>query len=162
LTAALDLEVPADTTAPVIVNAAKEPKVVLLSGLIAGTASYQPTPGAGRAVVVRVVDCNTARIVGAHVVLEVDGTVAKITKETTGTGIRKSYFTNLDIPSAAKWTSQSGVVGFLDIPPGTTTLRAVARGKVGGSVQVIGTRKLKLVPDGILTAKISPAVAPAP
>lgn len=151
----LDLDVP--DSGPVLPAAPTKDKVDALSILIGG-ASYTPVAGAGR-VVVRAVDCQGHPLVNAHVVLEVDGKVPAVNAEGE---MRKSYFNDTELPSSGKLTSRSGVVAFLDVPATAKSLRAVARGNVGGTVKVLGLREVPLVQDGVATAKITPFTAPKP
>lgn len=145
----LDLEVPA--SGPVLPAVPTEGKVQALSILIGG-ATYEPTKGAGRAVV-RVKDCALNALANAHVVIEIDGKVKKPSKTD---GLRKSYFSDSEFPGTGTWTSRSGVVAFLELPPGAKSLRIVARGNVGGVTKVIGMRKIPLVADGLVAAKVMP------
>ncbi len=133
--------------------------VEALSSLIGGIA-YKPTPGAGR-LVVRAVDCADLPLANAHVTIEVDGVVPAMVTTSDATGIRKSYFGDAELPGPGKWTSRSGVVAFLDVPNGKA-LRLVVRGKpdAAGAVKVLGIRKLPIVVDGVVTAKISPFKTP--
>ena len=130
-------------------------KVQLLSVLIGGT-SYEPTKGAGRAVV-RVKDCALHALANTHVVLEVDG---KVRRPSKSDGLRRSYFSDTEFPGPNTWTSRSGVVAFLEIPPGAKSIRLVARGKVGGVTKVVGLRTIPLVADGLVAAKVMPFTTP--
>jgi hypothetical protein len=145
----LDLEVP--TTGAVLPAVPTEEKVKLLSILIGGS-SYEPTKGAGRAVV-RIKDCALNALTNTHVVLEVDG---KVRRPSKSEGLRRSYFSDTEFPGTSSWTTRSGVVAFLEIPPGAKAIRIVARGKVGGVSKVIAMRKIPLVADGLVAAKVMP------
>ncbi|MGZ3424367.1 MAG: hypothetical protein ACXWUG_12345 [Polyangiales bacterium] len=149
----LDLDVP--ESGPVLPAVPTVDRVKALSILIAGSA-YDPTPGTGR-VVVRIVDCNTNAVAGAHVTLEVDG---KVVKPGKNDGVRRNYFSDSELPGDDTLTSRSGVVAFLEVPGDAKTIRVVARGKVGSDTQVIAKRSVPLVADGVLTAKAAPWKAP--
>lgn len=153
-TTALDFDVRGP--APYLATVASSDKVDALSILIGG-GTFTPTAGDGR-LVVRAVDCAGNPLAGAHVVMEVDGVVAAIAKSGDD-GVRKSYFTDTELPSAAKWTSRSGIIAFLNVPTGKS-IRIVVRGKVGSSPDVVAMRKLPVVADGVLTAKITPYATP--
>ena len=152
-TTALDFDVRGE--GPFLPTAAANGRVDALSILIGGS-SYTPAAGAGR-IVVRAVDCKGNTLVNAHVALEVDGAVTAIASGSTDPGVRRSYFSDTELPGTSKWTSRSGVVAFLDVPTGKS-LRLVVRGKVDGAnvATVIAMRKIPVVADGIVTTKLSP------
>ncbi len=149
----LDLEVP--ESGPVQPAVPTEDKVKALSMLIGGS-TYTATRGAGRAVI-RIMDCNYRTLSNTHVVLEIDG---KVRRPSKSDGLRRSYFSDSEFPSAANWTSHSGVVAFLEIPAGATSIRAVARANVDGQLKVVAIRKIPLVADGIAAAKVFPYTTP--
>jgi hypothetical protein len=149
----LDLEVP--ESGPVLPAVPTQAKVDALSVLIGG-ATYEPTKGAGRAVV-RIKDCALNALTNAHVVIEIDG---KVRRPSKGEGLRRSYFGDSEFPGPGTWTSRSGVVAFIEIPAGAKQLRIVARGNVGGETKVIGLRKIPLVADGLVAAKVMPFATP--
>jgi hypothetical protein len=149
----LDLEVP--PTGAVLPAVPTQSKVDVLSVLIGGSA-YEPTKGAGRAVV-RVKDCKLNALANVHLVLEADG---KVRKPSKSDGLRRSYFGDSELPGTGEWTSRSGVVAFLEIPAGAKNVRLVARGIVDGKPQVVAMRKIPLVADGLVAAKVMPFTAP--
>ncbi|MBI2388437.1 MAG: hypothetical protein HYV09_02365 [Deltaproteobacteria bacterium] len=150
----LDLEVP--ETGAVLPAVPTADKVSMMSILIAG-ATYEPSKGSGRAVL-RAVDCAGHALVNSHIVLEIDGKLARPSK---GDGIRRSYFNDTEFPSAsALWTSRSGVVAFIEMPAGAKAIRAVARGIVDGQTKVLALRTIPLVADGVTTAKLFPYAMP--
>jgi len=150
----IELDVP--DTGPSLPAVANADKVTALSILIAG-ASFTATKGAGR-IVVRIMDCKGHAVMGAHVLLEVDGAVPKITP---GEGIRRNYFSDNELPSAGKYTSRSGVVAFLEIPPAAKSIRLVARAKGGdGVIKPIVMRTMPVVGDSLVAATVFPYVAP--
>jgi hypothetical protein len=152
-TLALDLDLRG--AAPYDAMVAPSGTVTGLSLLIGG-ASYVPTPGAGR-VVVRAVDCKGNPLMNAHIAMEIDHVVTGIVSTAGATGIRRNYFGDNELPSPAKWSSHSGVAAFLDVPTGKS-IRIVVRGKTadGTDATVVAMRKVPVVADGVLTAKISP------
>lgn len=152
-TSALDFDLRGD--GPFLPTAAATDRVAALSALISNSATYVPLQGAGR-VVVRVVDCADRPLAGAHVALEVDGVVTAIAATSHDSGVRRSYFGDGEFPGTGKWTSRSGVVGFLDVPA-SKTIRVVARGnETAGGATVIAMRSVPVVVDGVLTAKVTP------
>lgn len=152
-TTSLDLDVRGE--GPFLATVAPSGTVTALSILIGGS-SYTPTPGAGR-LVVRAVDCKGNPLVNAHVAMEVDGVVTALAIKPNDTGIRRSYFGDAELPGPGKWSSHSGVVAFIDVPTGKS-VRLVVRGKNadGTPASVIAMRKVPVVGDGVVTAKVTP------
>ena len=152
-TTALDFDTRVD--GPLLATVATDDKVNALSLLIGG-ATWKATPGLAR-IVVRAVDCAGRPLAGAHVALQVDGVVSAVTTVQNDPGVRRSYFSDLELPSTAKWSSRSGVAAFLNVPVGKT-VKVVVRGKVdaAGTAAVIAIREVPFLADGILTAKITP------
>lgn len=152
-TTALDLDVRG--TGPFDAMVAPSGTVTALSILIGGS-TYTPTPGAGR-VVVRAVDCKGNPLMNTHIAMEIDHVVTGIVSTTGATGIRRNYFGDNELPSPAKWSSHSGVAAFLDVPT-DKSVRLVVRGITanGAEPTVLAMRKVPVVADGVVTAKITP------
>ena len=151
-TTALDFDTRVE--GPLLATVATNAKVDALSVLIGGS-TWKPGPGLGR-VVVRAVDCAGRPLAGAHVALQIDGVVAPIAAKDEA-GVRRSYFSDIELPSTAKWSSRSGIAAFLDVPHGKS-IKLVVRGKVDatGAASVVAIREVPFLADGILTAKITP------
>lgn len=151
-TTALDFDTRVD--GPLLATVATNDKVDALSVLIGGS-TWKPAPGLGR-VVVRAVDCAGRPLAGAHIALQVDGVVAAIAAKDAA-GVRRSYFSDIELPSTAKWSSRSGIAAFMDVPHGKS-LKLVVRGRVDatGAAAVVAMREVPFLADGILTAKITP------
>jgi hypothetical protein len=152
-TTALDFDTRVD--GPLLATVATDDKVTALSLLIGG-ATWKAGPGLSR-VVVRAVDCAGHPLAGAHVALQIDGVVSAIATTADDPGVRRSYFSDVELPSTAKWSSRSGVAAFLNVPNGKS-IKLVVRGKVdaAGKVEVIAMRDVPFLADGVLTAKITP------
>lgn len=137
---------------PSVTFAIAHPDSLAALQVLIGGGDYVHKPGTGR-MVVKLKDCKQHDVANAHIVLEVDGKVVAPT--TKGDGVRRNYFGDNELPSKATVTSRSGVVAYLNVPA-TAPVRLTAFGKSGGAVVPLGIRTLKLVPDGIVTAYITP------